>query len=136
MVWLKFFTFLAIAASGLSAVVPIIDEHFEECVSPSEKAGVFDVSGLQIIAENDTHAYMNGTWKFTRELKAPWLFLLYTERFERDKWNLFAMDKRITDFCAVIHNPLEAWYSIYKDVSGCPMKKGVNREFNCMRELF
>lgn len=113
------------AGLSQSEVIPVFDEVIQDCTTPDTKAGFFDFSGLEIIAENDTHAYLNGSWKFLKEVSSPWVYVIYTERFERGQWNLFAFNKRVPDFCKVIHSPTEPWYMIYKNVPGCPLKAGV-----------
>lgn len=110
----------------LSKIVPIIDEALEECVTEEDKAGIFDLSGLQVIAEDDTHAFMNGTWKFNKDLRAPWVYIIYTERFDRGEWSVYALNKRIENFCAEMHDPLEPWYGIFKHVPACPALAGVS----------
>lgn len=122
---------IATAFTTTSAkVVFVFDESLIECAEPKDKAGFFDFSELEVIAEDDTHAYLNGIWKVTKDLESPWYLAIYTERYERGQWNAFAYNKRIKDFCAVMHNPTEPWYGFFKQVPGCPAKKGVRIVLN------
>lgn len=104
----------------------ILDEGFEKCVEPEEDANVFDISSAEIVAESDTEVYFNGSVKFLRAIESPWFVHVYTEKFERGGWNVYAMDRKIKDFCAVIHSSLEIWYRFTKDLKGCPLAAGVS----------
>lgn len=112
-------------------VVTMFDEAIKDCTTPETKAGVYDFTGMDVIAQDDTHAFLNGTWKFLKDVKSPWVYVIYTERFERGQWNVYAFNKRVSDFCKVIHSPTESWYNIYKNVDGCPLKAGVSFNLNC-----
>lgn len=105
---------------------PVYDEKIENCAEEHERAGYMDFSGLEVSYEDDTHSFLNGTWKFTHEIKAPWHLIFYTERYDRGTWYRNGVSKDIPNFCAVIHRPSEVWYNIYKTVPGCPLAKGVN----------
>lgn len=119
-------TFLFLFTSNQAEIVPVFAESFEECVKPKDKAGVCDFSSMEVIAEDQKHSFLNGSFKFMKDLKAPWDYKLYTERFERGQWNVFAFNKRVKDFCAVMHKSSEPWYGFYKGVPGCPAAKGVS----------
>lgn len=108
-------------------VVPVLDETWENCVSDKDRAGAYDTSRLEVINVDDFHSVLNGTWKFTRDIEAPWNFKVFTERFERGQWNVFAFNRRVNDLCSVLHNPTEPWYNIFKHVQGCPIKSGVRK---------
>lgn len=126
--WIKLIVVLGVmTASGLSKLVPIIDELYEICVEPEESAEIFDFSGLQIIVEDDTHVYLNGTLRLKNEIKAPWEAIVSLEKFDRDQWNIQGMYKKIPDFCLEIQNPLMPWYrysSRFKK-KHCPFPAGV-----------
>ena len=91
-----------------------------------QRANYFDYTGLQIYAENDTHTYFNGTWKFVKDLKKPWRYHFYTEKYVQGKWLIQAADMHISDMCQELHNPTKPWYSVYKHVEKCPRPAGVN----------
>lgn len=110
-----------------SKVIPIIYEEYEECVKPEEKAGKFDFSELEIIAESDTHVYMNGSWNFIEEVKSPWTAIIFMERYERSQWILEALYKKVPDFCKSIQDPEETWYHVtsHFEPKNCPFPAGV-----------
>lgn len=125
--WKFLFVVLASAITvSLAKVIPVFQESFEDCADPNEKAGFFDFSRMEIIADNDTHAHGNGTWKMTNDLKAPWEAHMYTERFERGHWSIFGINKQIKDFCAVMHSPTEIWYFAFQRIPRCPAVNGVS----------
>lgn len=107
-------------------ITMILDEGFEKCVEPEEDANVFDFSNAEIVAESDTDVYFNGSVKFLKKVESPWFLHIYTEKFERGEWNVYAMNRKIKDFCAVLHNPLEVWYRYSKNLKGCPLAAGVS----------
>lgn len=109
-------------------LIPIIYEDFEICVTPEENAGKFDYSELEIIAETDTKVYMNGSWKFLKEVKSPWTSVVFTEKYERGKWNVEMFYKRIPNFCESIQKETEPWYHITKhfEPKSCPFPAGVS----------
>ena len=104
----------------------IIDERIENCTKPGDEGGAFDISNIELIAETDTEVFANGTLRFIKNLGAPWYVNAFTEKFHRGQWNLFALDKKIPDFCAVMHSSTEMWYKYFKDFKGCPLNFGVS----------
>lgn len=113
-------------AFSYAKIVIVFDEKIEICAKEDERAGKFDLSELEIVATDDTHSFMNDTWKFTGDITAPWFYHMYCERYERGQWNVFAFNKRVPNFCAAVHRPPEPWYNIFKKVHGCPIKNGVS----------
>lgn len=111
-------------------VVPIIYEKFEMCVEPENRAGKFDFSQLEYIAESDTVVFANGTWKFLEEVKSPWKATLFTEKFIRGQWSVEAFFKKIDDFCKVIQDPTQPWYPVTSkfEHKKCPFPAGVSFE--------
>lgn len=63
--------------------VAVFDEEIGNCVNEKDRAHVFDFSKFEIIAIDDFHSVINGSWKFKGDIEAPWDMTLYTERFER-----------------------------------------------------
>jgi hypothetical protein len=112
--------------SSFGKIEIILHETFEKCVKPEEEAGVIDMTSFELIAESDSDVFMNGSVKFLKEIKAPWIVHAYTEKFIRGQWSLYAMEKKISDFCAVIHKKSEIWYNYMKDLPGCPLEQGVS----------
>lgn len=104
----------------------IIDEKIETCVVSKEAAGVMDVSQMELVAETDTKLVLNGTITFLKAVQSPWPTHSFAEKYERGKWNLFAYDKKLPDFCALIHRPNEIWYYYTKQLKGCPLQPGVS----------
>lgn len=86
---------------------------------------MFDYSNLQIIPENDTHTFLNGSVKFLREMSDSWHLHLHTEHYERGQWLPQAYVQDIADYCKEMHNPVQPWYYATKDFKGCPIPKDV-----------
>ena len=68
---------------------------------------------------------LDGKWKFTKALKAPWKGSLIFERYERGKWHVQAINRKYEDICPALHSPVEPIYDVFKHVPGCPMEPGV-----------
>lgn len=124
-IFLLLHSFFLCKVYGLWGV--IIYEEIEICGEKEERAGVFEFSELEIFAESDEHVYLNGTWKFLKEIKSPWKSHVFTERKIRGKWSTEILNKKIPDFCEVIQRPTEPWYHVtskfeHKD---CPFPAGV-----------
>lgn len=111
-----------------SKLIPIIYEELEYCVEPKNNARMFDFSQLEIFAETDTNVFLNGTWKFLKEVKSPWISNVFTERYERGQWNVELMNRRIPDFCESIQTKTEIWYHVtqYFEPKTCPFPAGVS----------
>lgn len=123
---LLFVILTILVALSSAEIVPVFAETFEECVKPKDKAGIVDFTSIEVIAQDQSHSFLNGTFNFLKDLKAPWDYRMFTERYERGHWNVFAFNKRVADFCAVMHKPSEPWYAIYKTIPGCPAAEGVS----------
>ena len=104
----------------------MIDERVENCTTPGVQSGLFDFSSFELIAESDTEIYANGSIKYLKELKSPLKVHVYTEKFDRGKWNVMAYDKHQSDFCRVMHDLKEPSYKFFKDCPKCPIKPGVS----------
>lgn len=107
------------------------------CADENEKAGIYDVSGLEIVAVDDFNCFLNGSWKFNKDVEAPWENIGFTERFERGKLDLYAFSRRVPDLCSTLHSHAEPWYNIHKNVQpeGCPIKAGVRETFEVIFDL-
>lgn len=112
-----------IAVTGKIMVLP--DDKIEPYVKPEDAAGVFDISKLEIVIESDTDIFLNGTWKFLKEVK-KWKGQNIAEQFDRGAWSKRGIDRKWDDFCPQIHNPTELWYNMFKKVKECPFPAGVN----------
>lgn len=113
----------------------ILDEDFEKCTADGEEAGLVDLSNFELIAETDTKVFANGNLTFPKGIKAPLEVHAFAEKFHRGQWDVYAYDRRIPDFCAVIHQPTETWYQFLKDVQGCPLEAGVRFKFDLSTQL-
>jgi hypothetical protein len=105
----------------------VVIDFYEEIFNCNKKgeAGFFDLSGLELFVDDSYKTYVNGTWKFLKDVKSPWNWHIYAEEFERGEWNIRAVNRNISDMCPTLHSPLEPWYKLYKDQPGCPIKVGV-----------
>lgn len=103
----------------------IMSETIEKCSKPNEEARVFDISELELIAVSDTEIIINGSIKFLKEIKAPWVSDSFSEQFYRGQWDMYVYQRRFPDFCAVLHSPVEVWYNYTKTFKSCPLKPNV-----------
>jgi len=124
----QLFITLLLFSLAHAKVVVILYEELEICVPPEERAHRFDLSGLELIAESDTQVYLNGSWKFVRDVNGPWESHFYGERYDRNEWSLYVINRHIPDICAVMQNPTEIWYQITKtfEPKTCPYPAGVS----------
>lgn len=116
---------------SFSRIEIILHETLENCVQSGEEAGVIDMTKFELIAVSDTEVFLNGTVKFLKAIKAPWIVHAFTEKNIRGQWSLYALEKKIPDFCEVMHRKSEIWFSYMKDLPGCPLEKGVNKSVFC-----
>jgi hypothetical protein len=125
---LRLFLLIGAATTSFGKVMPVVYEGFEICVEPEDRAGVFDFSDIEIFAESDTDMFVNGTWKFLKTVKSPWKWIIFTEKFERNQWNVEAFNRVIPDFCQVIQNQNEPWHFVTKNFKhkNCPFPAGVS----------
>lgn len=108
-----------------------LDEKIEKCVDAQDDAGYLDLSDFFIVAESDTSVFLNGSVRFLKTIESPWKVHMVGEKFERGEWNVYAFNKKVADFCAVMHSPAEVWYPYFKDFNGCPIEAGVS-SFNIL----
>lgn len=109
-----------------------VDEKIENCPEAQNEAKIYDLSNFEIVAESDTETFLNGTIVFLHAVEAPWKMHIYSEMFHRGQWSVYAVDKKFTDFCSVMHNPNEIWYPYMKDLKGCDIKVGVSLRLSLM----
>lgn len=100
----------------------------ESCTTADEKAGFLDYSNFKIHIENDTHSYINGTWKFLKDIQRPWMFTMFSEKNTRGQWIVEVFNRKVPDMCLELHNPTQPWYYVFKHVPGCPLVAGVSQK--------
>lgn len=103
-----------------------VQEGIEDCTKPDERLDYFDLNELNIFVNEDLTAFLNGTFKFLKDVSAPFRVLAYTEEYRRGEWVPWIMRKDISDWCHAMHSPTEFWYHIMQNNSGCPLKAGVS----------
>lgn len=59
-------------------------------------------------------------------LRKSWHVRAFTEKLIPGQWSLYALKRKISDFCAVMHSPTEIRYKYTKDLKACPLERGVN----------
>lgn len=118
-----------LATSTVGKMDFYIDEAIEVCVKPADAANRIDISQLELIATSDTEMVINGSVNILKHVEAPWKAYVFTEKFDRGHWNLYAYERRIDDFCSNIHKQTETWYQYTKDLKGCPLEPGVSKKF-------
>ncbi|KAL7043466.1 hypothetical protein ACKWTF_001522 [Chironomus riparius] len=132
--WVQYFllllTNLVITINARTYV--IIDEKIEKCVVEGYDPNfeIYDISGLKIIPENDTHTFINGKMIQRVEVKSPWALHVHMEHYDRGEWLLQAFSKNFTDFCPEFKSPIQPWYYATKHLKGCPTPVGHVHEFN------
>lgn len=112
---------------AICKVEPFIHDELEICATKEEQAGYFDFSEMELIAVNDTHVYINGKWKFLKEVRKPWQCHIYMERFDRGRWIVNVFNRKYEDFCKVIQDPTQPWFQQTRKWKHkhCPFPKGV-----------
>ena len=88
----------------------------------------YDLSDLKIISdeEDETVAYLNGTWKFNVDVNSPEKGLAWAEKRHGTAWSTEAFYRRYNDVCKDFKNPLDPIYLFFKGKPGCPHKKEVS----------
>lgn len=124
--FLKLFSLVIFTVSVFGKMDFYIDETVENCAESGEAAEAFDFSKLDFIAKSDTEMIMNGSVNFKKDFDKPWRVFAFTEKFDRGQWNAYAFQRRIEDFCSIIHSPTENFYQYTKDLKGCPLSAGVS----------
>jgi hypothetical protein len=109
-----------------SKILVFPDEKIEKCQEFLDKdAGHFNYDSFEIITVSDTEIFLNGSIKIIKELKAPWVSEIYAEQFVRNSCIQTPLQRKFNDICPHLHNPLEIWYKLMKNVQGCDYKEGV-----------
>jgi hypothetical protein len=126
--------FLMYVTFTSSKIVMLPDDKIEKCVEAKYDAESFDISGIEIVVESDTDIFLNGSMKNLKTVGSPMKVRIYFEKYTRSQWTIANMDRRIRDFCAVLHSPAEVWYEFFKDVWDCPFSAGVSESF-CQTKL-
>lgn len=59
-------------------------------------------------------------------MKSPVQYEVFVEKFTRGKWHKEIVNRKGEDFCAVIQNPAEPWYKLFKvfKKKECPFPPG------------
>jgi hypothetical protein len=129
--------FLTLIVYCNAKLIPIVYEDFEMCTKEGEDAGKFDFSQLEILAESDTSVYLNGSWKFAKEVKSPWTAIIFAEKYIKSEWVVERLSKKIPDFCEVIQGPNEPWYYVTQhfEHKECPFPAGVSLSWCFVVEL-
>jgi hypothetical protein len=113
--------FCSTIACAHCKIIPIIFETIHNCAEGNKPAGLMDHSGLEIVAEDDTHSFLNGKVLFPKGISSPWQVHIRTEQFDRNEWNMRGIDATIPDLCGELHEEDAPWYDIFKDKAACPM---------------
>jgi len=101
--------------------------ELESCTKIN-KSSVNDITELELIPENDTMTFINGSWKFTKPVVGPWPMHIFAEHYVQGQWLVQAYDRHYKDFCGSIKNPVEPWYYATKNLQGCPISAGVSKK--------
>lgn len=111
---------------AVGRVVMLPEDKIEKCADSATFNGTCDFTNLKIVFESDTDIFLNGSivlaWK---GLKSPMKARVFAEKFIREKWVSALVDKKISDWCKVMHNPMEVYYNLFKDQPGCDIPEGV-----------
>lgn len=85
-----------------------------------------DVSNFDIISTDDSHTFLNGTFKFDAEIKQPWKGKIYSEKYDRGEWVVNILDRNVDDICQKMKDPMSPLYLYFYDQPQCPIKPGVS----------
>lgn len=108
----------------LSKTIFDIDGERRPC--PGIVNDLYDISTLDVIAINDSVKVLNGTFKILSEIKSPFELRITTQRLIRGQWVNGEINRVVNDFCVDMRNPLDALYTITKQLKNkCPFKPGV-----------
>lgn len=87
---------------------------------------VCDISEFEIYTDEETkEIYLNGTATFVTSNVDPWDIYVFSERYDRGKWFVTGLNRNISDFCSLMHDPSQPWYIYMKDQPPCPVTPGV-----------
>jgi hypothetical protein len=95
-----------------------------------KEAKMFDMSSIQLIPQNDTHTFLNGTIKFLQDMKQKWRTRVYTEKKVQGQWLMQAFDRTYDDLCVSMFSPLEPFHKYVKDMKKCPLQAAVSLLLN------
>ncbi|KAG5681612.1 hypothetical protein PVAND_011028 [Polypedilum vanderplanki] len=131
----SFFVLLQLFLSVNSYMKAVVNSDLFKCDGYDIDGGAIDFSNFEYIPFNDTHTFVNGTWKFLIEVKSPWKFRAYTERKYGSIWSMTAFDRTYKDFCAILNNPLEPVYPFTKDQPKCPIPAGTEWKWDMQQVI-
>jgi hypothetical protein len=114
--------------------VVIFPESFVPC-NENHPIKSLDFSKLKVVVESDYDVFINGTTKHLKSFKSPIKGRISGEQLVRGKWVITGFDRKISDLCATMHNPMEAWYYVFKDFEKCPVPAGVNQIDKIIKNL-
>lgn len=113
--------FLAVSSAKLKLET---EGPLEKCDPNAVTPGVVEPD-VEYIMDDDDNLYGNGTYLFHREIR-KWPVKFYTMKFSEGNWVAGPFQRTVSDFCKVMHSPVEIWYPFFKSFRGCPIKKGVS----------
>lgn len=116
---------LSLGQLVLAKMEILVDEDVQNCTAPGQRAGSMDFSKFELIAESETEMFANGSVAFLKPVKAPFKLYAYAERFIRGQWVLAGYERKITDFCEVMHDEEETYYKFFNPCPFCPFEAGV-----------
>ncbi|CRK97122.1 CLUMA_CG010519, isoform A [Clunio marinus] len=100
-----------------------VDDQYEVCSPETDSYQTFDPTDMNLISVNDTHTYLNGTFRTLINMP-PWHARVFTEKLYGEKWEIFMFNRNMPNFCSLWHLPTEVWYDITKKFQNCPFKVG------------
>lgn len=70
-----------------------------------------------------------------KRIESPWKVHYFIEKYERLKWHTQIIDRRVSDFCAVLQSIKEPWYELTSSFGkkNCPYEAGHVETFTNVR---
>lgn len=80
-------------------------------------------------------ALFSGNFKVLRKVESPWKTHIYIEKYERGKWHIAIVDKKVNDFCQSIQDPKQIWYRFTSRLKhkNCPFEAGYVEAFENLK---
>ncbi|XP_062547174.1 uncharacterized protein LOC134212893 isoform X2 [Armigeres subalbatus] len=114
-----------------AAVTVLIEEDLQECDNGMPLTKV-DITGVQIITEENGTLTVNGTARFDDEYGSPTMWKMYSKRLQRGQWVTGLLSREIWNLCPVLLSPNELWYPLMVKMhkNRCPFPKGYEEHMN------